>query len=1193
MKKTMVLSPFPVKRKSIKHLNTALCFFFLALGQIVSAQDYVTLGAQIQDSGNENSSPVNGFYAGRKIQIIYSAAELLAGGAAAGNIQRLAWDIIAANDAEEGFPNYTIKMGHTTVTGISGSNFITYLTQVKAPFDYMPATGFNDIIFDSPFNWNGIDNVVIDICFDNMYFSDSDTFGKLWNYNGVANSYIHSESDDIVLCNTPHADGSLAKKPRVRFFMQKPSCVAPTTFSTSVITENSVVINWGASSSNPANGYSYYKSDSSVAPLVNTSPTGTVTAGNSFTNISGLNPNTVYYVWIKSNCSTGTFSNWNGPIVFRTLCDSNDIVSTIEGARCGAGNVTLEAVSNGGTIKWYDTPTGGVALAAGNSFITPEINTNTTYYAAAEAMAGSGIIGTATTLIAAQELQPTAFCNRWSNYKAQIIYTAGELIEAGLTQGNLTSIGFNIATLGSSAVNQDYIVKMGTVTGVSFATTTFLTTGLTTVFGPQTYTHTASGWQIINFTTPYFWDGSSNIVVEISHKGVGSDDNARTYYTETTGSNTALVNNGITSKLSSLRPNIVFGSCSSPRVPVLAALSVSPVLSLSASNVIVCANEAAVVTVAEGADDYDTYVWTPSEGVSGNAASGWVFDTDVTTEYVLHASQSTGTLCSANPLTVNIVVHSLPTAIITTPEISVCPGSIQVMTAEGGVVAKQLFKDTFDIASTQFITQDFAGTSSAALNTSYAFQGTGSVLFKATSNNADVCYSMNTNINLSGYTVAQLTFSHIAALDGPVKSHDLGYVQYSSDGGTTWVTFPASSYAGEGDLVTIQGENVAVNGVIFSSKSYADWALKFIGDNSLPDDPSLWKTETINIPVAALTNDFRVRFKYTSDFSSLFYGWLIDNLKVTGIGNNLVWSPVTDLYSDEAATIPYTGEPSETVYVKSDISRSYIVTSSSSVVGCAVTAGIDVIVKEVAAPTVPAAVQVFCNSGTIAELITDYGTDIKWYASAAGGIVLASTTILEDNVIYYASQTIDNCEGVLRTPLTVHINELPPAPKGEIIQTITLNGDSVATIEDIEVILEERGTVVWYNTLNNAVNNEDPLEAYTQLIDGENYFGVQVIEACVSEEVLNVTVGIIMGRDQFNKDQFTYYPNPVNNVLNLSSITEITSVGIFNLLGQQISFDQPNALEVKVDMTSCIEGIYLIKIGAANNTVKTIKIVKK
>lgn len=1191
MKKTTFLSSLPLKINFIRRLNTAYCVLFLLIGQIVFAQGYVTLGAQIQDSGNENSSPVNGFYSGRKIQIIYSAAELLSAGASAGNIQRLAWDIIAANDAEEGFPNYTIKMGHSTTTGVPASNFITNLIQVKAPFNYMPATGFNDIIFDSPFNWNGVDNVVVDICFDSVYFSDTDTFGKLWNYNGEINSYIHSESDNFVLCNTSQADGSLVKKPRIRFFMQKPSCLAPTTFSTSAITETSVVINWVVSSSDPVNGYSYYKSDNVTAPLANSTPTGTVPAGSSFANISGLDPNTLYYVWVRSNCSTGVYSNWNGPIVLRTLCDANDITSTTTGQRCGTGNVTLGAASNGGTIKWYATAQGGIALTAGDTFTTPEIAANTTYYAAAEAMPGMGIIGTATTLIAAQDLQPTAFCNRWSNYKAQMIYTAGELIAAGLTQGNLTSLGFNIATLGSSAVNEDYIVKIGTAAGNSFLNTTFLTTGLTTVYGPQTYTHTANGWQIINFTTPYFWDGFSNVVIEISHKGAGSDDNARTYYTETTGNNTALINNGIISKLSAFRPNVVLGSCSSPRVPVIAAVSVSPVLSLNTVNAIVCSGELAMAAVMEGADDYDTYVWAPIEGVSGNAVTGWTFDTNATTEYILHASQSAGTMCSADPVKLNIIVNPLPTSIITTPDITVCPGSIQVMSASGGIVTEQLLKDTFDISSAQFITQDFEGTSSAIINTTYASQGTGSVLFKATSNNANVSYSMNTSIDLSGYTTAQLTFSHIAALEGAVKSRDLGYVQYSSDEGATWTTFPTSSYAGEGSLITIQGDDVAVNGVVFSSKSYTDWAAKFIGNTSLPDSPSLWKTETINVPVAALTNGFRVRFTYTSDFSSLFYGWLIDDLKLTATGNNLIWSPVTDLYTDAAATIPYTGQALETVYVKSDASRSYTVTSSA-LGGCAVAGTVNVMVKEILAPTVPAPVQVFCNSGTVAELITDSGTNIKWYSDSTRGEHLALETILEDNTVYYASQTLDACESIVRVPLTVNLNRMPKAPKGESIQIINVIEGTDATIENIEVILEEEGIVTWYNTQNDAANNIDPLELNTPLINGQDYFGVQTVGECTSTESLMVTIDVVLEKDKFNKDPFVYYPNPVKDALNIISPNEITSVSVYDLLGKQINYTQPNASSVKVDMASFAEGIYLINI-TVGDVMKIVKVIRK
>lgn len=1194
MKKTTFLTPFLRKKTAIKRLSMVCCLFFLLLGETMSAQSYITLGTQIQQSGTEDTSPVNGYFSGRKIQIVYSAAELLAAGAGAGNIQRLAWDVTVANDAEDGFPNYTIKMGHIATTGISGSNFVTNLTQVKSAFNYMPVTGFNDIVFDTPFNWNGIDNIVVDICFDGVYFSDSELFGKLWNYNGATNSYIHSESDIVVLCNTLVTNGALAKKPRVRFFMQQPSCLSPTGLSSSAITKNTATINWTGSTSNPVNGYSYYKSEVNVAPLSNATPSGTVQAGVTVSNISGLFPDTLYYVWVKSNCSTGVSSNWIGPIVFRTACDANDIISTTPGTRCGSGTVTLEAASNGGTVKWYDTVTGGIALAAGTTFITPPISATKTYYAAAEAMAGSGIIGTATTLSDAINIQPTAFANRWTNYKSQIIYTAAELIAAGVTQGNLTSIGFNIATLGSSAVNEDYTVKIATTIGNTFTNTTFLTTGFTTVYGPATYIHTNSGWQIINFTTPYFWDGTSNIVVEISHKGAQAYENAQTYYTQTTGNNTVLFdisNIGVTGELSTLRPNIIFGGCSSVRVPVPATVDASPLVTLSTENVVICSGEEVVVTLINGGADYDTYVWTPAVGVSGNALTGWTFNPEVTTVYTLNASQSLGAKCSANPVQVTITVNPLPSAIITTPEVKVCPGSVEALIAGGGMVTEQLLSDTFDIISSQFGTQDFVGTSSVALNTTYSSEGAGSVLFRATSNNADVSYSTNTDINLAEYTTAQLTFSHIAALQSHVKSRDLGYVQYSTDSGTTWTTFPTSSYVGAGTLITTQGDDVPVDGVVFSTKSYIDWVAKFTGDTSIPDSPSLWKTETINIPIAALTNDFRIRFRYTSDFNLLFYGWLIDDLKITGTKSNLVWSPVTDLYSDPEATMPYTGQSLETVYVKSDVSRIYTITASS-LAGCTVTALVDLDVKAIAAPILLAPSQAFCNSGTVAELITDSGTAIKWYSNSAGGMVLDPETILEHNVTYYASQTIDGCEGILRTPLVVNINAIPSPPQGETNQTITVDDVTTATIEDLKVVLETNGIVTWYKNEDDAINNEYPLAASTQLIDGEDYFGTQTIGMCRSTEVIAVTVGIVLEKDTFIKEAFKYHPNPVIDVLNLSSTREINSVTVFNLLGQEISNDKPNTSEVKIDMTSFAEGVYLINV-IAGNAVKTIKVIKK
>jgi len=56
------------------------------------------------------------------------------------------------------------------------------------------------------------------------------------------------------------------------------------------------------------------------------------------------------------------------------------ITSTTDASRCGSGTVTLSAVSDAGTVKWYETAISTTPLATGNSFTTPSLNVTTTYY---------------------------------------------------------------------------------------------------------------------------------------------------------------------------------------------------------------------------------------------------------------------------------------------------------------------------------------------------------------------------------------------------------------------------------------------------------------------------------------------------------------------------------------------------------------------------------------------------------------------------------------------------------------------------------------------------------------------------------------------------------------------------------------------------------------------------------------------
>ena len=87
-----------------------------------------------------------------------------------------------------------------------------------------------------------------------------------------------------------------------------PTCQVPTNVAINTITANSAVATWTAANPVPANGYQYYISTSNTAPTAATTPTGssmTTTAS-----LTGLLPNTTYYVWVRSNCGAGNTSLW-------------------------------------------------------------------------------------------------------------------------------------------------------------------------------------------------------------------------------------------------------------------------------------------------------------------------------------------------------------------------------------------------------------------------------------------------------------------------------------------------------------------------------------------------------------------------------------------------------------------------------------------------------------------------------------------------------------------------------------------------------------------------------------------------------------------------------------------------------------------------------------------------------------------
>jgi len=84
--------------------------------------------------------------------------------------------------------------------------------------------------------------------------------------------------------------------------------------------------------------------------------------------------------------------------------------------------------------------------------------------------------------------------------------------------------------------------------------------------------------------------------------------------------------------------------------------------------------------------------------------------------------------------------------------------------------------------------------------------------------------------------------------------------------------------------------------------------------------------------------------------------------------------------------------------------------------------------------------------------------------------------------------------------------------------------------------------------------------------------GWEATFACV--DVTGIANAVVEG--------FEMYPNPVENMLNISTANNIDAISIFNLLGQEVLKATPNATATQIDMSALPTGSYVVKVQAGN-----------
>ena len=298
--------------------------------------------------------------------------------------------------------------------------------------------------------------------------------------------------------------------------------------------------------------------------------------------------------------------------------------------------------------------------------------------------------------------------------------------------------------------------------------------------------------------------------------------------------------------------------------------------------------------------------------------------------------------------------------------------------------------------------------------------------------------------------------------------------------------------------------------------------------------------------------------------------------------------------------------------------------------------------------------QTFCNTDNddLADLVVT-GTNLVWYDAPTAGNVLLTTTLVTATT-YYVASVDGTCESPrLAITTTLDCGSAPAndlcsgaialTPGGifaDNVQSATIFG-ATTTSGPTPSCESDFSSDVWYSVVvpaSGSVTIETQVASSSSLTDSviaafsgtcgsltqigcDDDGGVAGVNDLMSVMSLSSltpgsTIYVVVWKfatavptatnsqfqvsaydaslatDSFDNANFTFYPNPVKDVLNLSYSENITKVQVINLLGQEVRTNSMDATQAQVDMSNLPSGTYLVKV-TANDKMKTIKVIKQ
>lgn len=260
-----------------------------------------------------NQLPLNTYYNYSYTQQIYTAAEI---GNTIGGINCISFQYIHSSLQTKDIEVY---LGNTTKTTFNSSSDWVSISDMQLVYNgtinFTPGMADNwvTIPFNTPFEWDGVSNIVVAVVNNTGSYLDSDPSFRYHIATGNTTLYTYSDGTSYNPENQTPTGTLSTNRNNIRFLIGDPiTCRMPNALSVSNITSEGATINWTGHDTD--SGYELV-----CVPSGNHVSSGTpISVTDTFYILTGYVDNTDYDVYVRANCSPDN-SNW-AMTSFRTEC---------------------------------------------------------------------------------------------------------------------------------------------------------------------------------------------------------------------------------------------------------------------------------------------------------------------------------------------------------------------------------------------------------------------------------------------------------------------------------------------------------------------------------------------------------------------------------------------------------------------------------------------------------------------------------------------------------------------------------------------------------------------------------------------------------------------------------------------------------------------------------------------------------